>query len=101
MLALAKDDLATATALIDLRAIAGDPRPVRELVEKFVGKTKSRAADFARALADDTKKRHERYGDSVYLLEPDIKMGRGGMRDLEVARWMLMEDVDVLVERGA
>ena len=101
LLALAKDDLATATALIDLRPVAGDPKPVRELVSKFVAKTKSRATDFARALAEDTKKRHERYGDSVYLLEPDVKMGRGGMRDLEIARWMLMGDLDVLVGNGA
>jgi [protein-PII] uridylyltransferase len=101
MLALAKDDLATATALIDLRPIAGDPKPVRDLVTKFVSRAKSRATDFARSLADDTKKRHERYGDSVYLLEPDVKMGRGGMRDLEVARWMLMGDLDVLVDKGA
>ena len=101
LLSLAKDDLATATALVDLRPVAGDPKPVTELVAKFAAKTRSRVADFARALADDTKKRHERYGDSVYLLEPDVKMGRGGMRDLEVARWMLMQDLDVLVERGA
>jgi [protein-PII] uridylyltransferase len=101
MLALAKDDLATATALIDLRPVAGDATPVRELVAKFVARTKSRIADFARALAEDTKKRHERYGDSVYLLEPDVKMGRGGMRDLEVARWMLMHDLDVLEGNGA
>ncbi|HEX4517759.1 MAG TPA: [protein-PII] uridylyltransferase, partial [Polyangiaceae bacterium] len=101
MLALAKDDLATATALIDLRPVAGDATPVRELVAKFVTRTKSRIADFARALAEDTKKRHERYGDSVYLLEPDVKMGRGGMRDLEVARWMLMHDLDMLEGNGA
>jgi [protein-PII] uridylyltransferase len=101
MLALAKDDLATATALVDLRPVAGDPKPVRDLVAKFLAKAKSRAADFARSLAEDTKKRHERYGDSVYLLEPDVKMGRGGMRDLEVARWMLMQDLDVLVDKGA
>jgi len=101
MLALAKDDLATATALIDLRPVAGDPQPVHDLVRKFQSKTKSRVAEFARSLAEDTKKRHERYGDSVYLLEPDVKMGRGGMRDLEVARWMLMQDLDVLVGNGA
>jgi [protein-PII] uridylyltransferase len=100
MLALAKDDLATATALIDLRPVAGDPKPVRDLVSKFLAKTKSRSTDFARALAEDTKKRHERYGDSVYLLEPDVKMGRGGMRDLEVARWMVTQDLDVLVDGG-
>jgi [protein-PII] uridylyltransferase len=108
MLALAKDDLATATSLVDLRTIAGDPRPVRELVSKFLSRARGRAADFARSLAEDTKKRHERYGDSVYLLEPDVKLGSGGLRDLEVARWMLAalasgegDPLDLLVTSGA
>ncbi len=111
MLALANEDLPTATSLFDLRAIAGDTSVVRALVEKFVARMKPArtAQDFARRLADDTKKRHERYGDSVYLLEPDVKLGRGGFRDLDVARWILApfaqgegaDPLDVLVARGA
>jgi len=108
MLALAKDDLATATATFDLRAVAGDARAVEELVAKFVARAKGRAAEMARALAEDTRRRHERYGDSVYLLEPDVKLGAGGLRDLEVARWTLAalgergeDPLGLLVARGA
>jgi len=108
MLALAKDDVATATALFDLRTIAGDARAVVAMVAKFVSRVRARPADFARRLAEDSTKRHERYGDSVYLLEPDVKLGRGGFRDLEVARWMLAaleeskgDPLAALVARGA
>jgi [protein-PII] uridylyltransferase len=46
------------------------------------------AAHFAAKLEADAQTRHERFGGSVYLLEPDIKLGPGGMRDLDVARWV-------------
>jgi [protein-PII] uridylyltransferase len=109
MLALAREDLATATTLFELRTIAGDARVANALVAKFVARVKKDPVAFARRLADDTRKRHERFGDSVYLLEPDVKLGAGGFRDLEVARWMLAchadrgegDPLDVLVARGA
>ncbi len=107
MLALAKDNLATATAMYDLRTVAGDASAVAALVARFAARAKTRAAEMARALAEDTKRRHERYGDSVYLLEPDLKLGAGGLRNLEVARWMLApfasagDPLSILVNRGA
>src|SRR5690606_28336169 len=42
---------------------------------------------FVERLAAYNSKRHARYGDSVYLLEPNIKNGAGGLRDLDVAHW--------------
>ncbi|RYE89779.1 MAG: hypothetical protein EOO75_11255, partial [Myxococcales bacterium] len=33
--------------------------------------------------------RHERFGGSVYLLEPDVKSGEGGLRDLDVVGWLM------------
>lgn len=43
--------------------------------------------DFIDRLESEVAQRHERFGGSVYLLEPDVKNGAGGMRDLDVARW--------------
>src|SRR5690606_20899058 len=39
------------------------------------------------ALEARARARHKRFGDSVYLLEPDVKNGAGGLRDLDIAHW--------------
>jgi [protein-PII] uridylyltransferase len=43
--------------------------------------------DFIDRLEGRARARHQRYGDSVYLLEPDVKNGAGGLRDLDIAHW--------------
>ena len=42
---------------------------------------------FIDQLYEQARARHRRFGDSVYLLEPDVKNGAGGLRDLDVAHW--------------
>jgi len=87
-LALAREDIRTATTLIDLRRVAGDESIVADL-----GRAARRAIfephldEFLDALEEDTLRRHDRFGDSLYLLEPDVKNGSGGLRDLDVAEW--------------
>lgn len=86
---LARTDLATATALLDLRWLAGD----RELLVDLV--TRAREGLFGEGdlgifidrLEAEAGGRHQRFGDSPYLLEPDVKAGAGGLRDLDGARW--------------
>ncbi len=86
---LAQQDLATATALLDLRWLSGAEPLVRELVahaaEALFGPEDLGA--FIDRLEVESASRHERYGGSVYLLEPDVKSGTGGLRDLDGARW--------------
>ena len=86
---LAKDDLATATALCDLRPIVGD----LGLTETLLAAARAAiapAGDADRliaALAEDQARRHARFGDSLYRLEPNLKQGIGGLRDLAIAVW--------------
>ena len=86
---LAQKDLATATALLDLRPLAGEERLVREIVtrayEGLFGEED--LAGFIGRLEEEAAARHERFGGSVYLLEPDVKSGAGGLRDLDGVRW--------------
>ncbi|MGD0676824.1 MAG: [protein-PII] uridylyltransferase [Polyangiaceae bacterium] len=86
---LAEEDLATATALLDLRWLAGDEPLLRALVEHahegLFGEEDLGA--FIDRIDAETASRHERYGASVYLLEPDVKSGAGGLRDLDGVRW--------------
>jgi [protein-PII] uridylyltransferase len=86
---LARDDLATATALLDTRHLAGD----RALTDELLRATRAvlapggNANALVRALADEKKRRHARFGDSLYLLEPNLKQGQGALRDLQTALW--------------
>ena len=85
---LAREDIRTATTLIDFRRVAGSgsllddlERGAREQIfEPYL-------LEFLAALEQDTETRHRRFGGSLYLLEPDVKQGRGGLRDMDVAEW--------------
>ncbi|MET0592009.1 MAG: [protein-PII] uridylyltransferase [Polyangiaceae bacterium] len=85
----AKTDLPTATALLDWRAIAGDVSAGQELEERAFGGIFSQGElpSFMARLDTEVAERHQRFGASVYLLEPDVKNGAGGLRDLDVALW--------------
>ncbi len=88
-LVLAQTDLASATALVDLRHVAGDPTRVEALRERafmwLFGEQGVLA--FVDRLEDEAATRHTKFGGSVYLLEPDVKSGPGGLRDVDGARW--------------
>jgi [protein-PII] uridylyltransferase len=87
-LSLAKSDLKTATALLEMRRLAGDGALVESLADQahrvFFGPA---FAAFLALLQQETRERHARTGDSPFLLEPDLKSGRGGLRDLDVVFW--------------
>ena len=85
----ARDDLPTATSLLDFRRVAGDRELGRQLTMRaFDGVFNERELpDFLRRLDAEVSERYRRFGDSVYLLEPDVKCGAGGLRDLDIALW--------------
>ncbi len=86
---LAANDLPTATALLDLRYLGGDrallPALAARARESLFGETKVSA--FLQRLDEEAAARWERFGGSVYLLEPDVKLGAGGLRDLDGLHW--------------
>lgn len=86
---LAVSDLATATSLLDLRALAGDGAIIGELVDRaYLGLFgDGELGRFVERLEEEAAQRHARFGESLYLLEPEVKAGAGGLRDVDVARW--------------
>jgi [protein-PII] uridylyltransferase len=90
LLELARGDLRTATTLLDWRPIHGDGLLWRKVLERANAGlfSASGVADLAMGLERDTASRHERFGGTVYRLEPDIKLGPGGTRDLDIALWI-------------
>src|SRR5690606_3860600 len=87
-LALARTDLPTATSLLDFRHVAGDEKLTAALMqgafEQLFGP--GELPGFLNRLEQSAHERHERFGGSVFLLEPDVKNGTGGLRDLDAAR---------------
>jgi [protein-PII] uridylyltransferase len=86
-LALAADDLDTATGLLQARHLAGDRRLSGELVTKAELQWRKRAKRWLAALGARVRERHRRAGEVAFLLEPDLKEGRGGMRDVHALGW--------------
>ena len=85
----AHQDLPTATELLDFRPLAGD-RALGPMLQAALLSSvfaDSQVADFIARLEQSTAARHMRFGDSVYLLEPDVKNGTGGLRDLDFSLW--------------
>jgi [protein-PII] uridylyltransferase len=86
---LAQTDLATATSLLDLRLLAGDASILAEVEERaYTGLfSEGELARFVERLEEEAAARHARFGGSLYLLEPEVKAGAGGLRDLDIGRW--------------
>lgn len=85
----ARVDLPTATSLLDFRRLAGQAELGRQLTARaFDGVfSEHELPSFLRRLDTEVSERYRRFGDSVYLLEPDVKCGAGGLRDVCIAMW--------------
>jgi [protein-PII] uridylyltransferase len=86
---LAEADMKVKTALLETRFLCGDPRLYQEFesaVEKRL--VKRQVGRFIREKLEETRARHAAFGASVYLLEPEVKEGQGGLRDIHTARWI-------------
>ncbi|HSP02417.1 MAG TPA: [protein-PII] uridylyltransferase [Acidimicrobiales bacterium] len=86
-LELAGDDLDSATAMLQARHLAGDRALTATLVEEVEQLWTSKASRFLPQLSDRVQERHARAGEVAFLLEPDLKEGRGGLRDVQSLRW--------------
>ena len=101
---LAGTDLNTATSQLDARLLVGDPELAAELSRRATDQWRATAARWLGALRESVAERHERAGEVAFLLEPDLKEGRGGLRDVHALRWaeaarrILLEDDDESLE---
>ena len=106
MVRLAKSDLTVRTALLESRFVWGDEALNDEAGARFrrdvvAGTDK----DFVTAKLEERNERHRRMGDSRYVVEPNVKEGKGGLRDLHTLFWIgkyvhRVDAVDGLVEAG-
>lgn len=78
-------DITAATAFLEARWVCGDKALFEETYALFREKLDSRM--FFRSKNLEMRQRHQKYGDTPYSLEPNIKEGLGGLRDLQVFLW--------------
>ena len=85
----AERDMVIRTSMIDARRLAGDAALFHRFEQRFVAFCQADGAGaFLAAKQAERDARHRRYGDSPFLVEPNLKEGRGGLRDLQTLYWM-------------
>jgi len=80
-----------AISLLDCRYLAGDRELFSKLREKAVPRLVGRDCQILiQNLAEITRARHHKFGNTVFHLEPNVKDGPGGLRDYNVANWLAL-----------
>jgi [protein-PII] uridylyltransferase len=88
-IAQANRDMRTKTAMLESRCLAGDSELAREFREQFRSKcVEGHEREYVEMRMQDQVARHKKFGDSVYLQEPNLKSGCGGLRDYQNLLWM-------------
>jgi len=85
----ARGDMTIRTAILETRFLTGDKALYQELVDRFDKEVvEGTAAEFVTAKLAEREERHRRAGQSRYLVEPNVKDGKGGLRDLHTLFWI-------------
>jgi len=101
-----KADLTVRTALLEARYVWGETELYQELRAKFLKTVVAGTGPaFVEAKLAERNERHRRMGNSRYALEPNMKDGKGGLRDLHTLFWIgkylfRVQDVAMLVDHG-
>lgn len=104
---LARSDLDTATALLSARSIAGSSELAEDLRAEVTGRWRRDSQRWLTRLSTSVEERHRDAPEVAFALEPDLKHGRGGLRDVDALRWATLAgvdgatDTDVLDDAGA
>ncbi len=106
MIRMAKGDLTIRTALLEARYVWGDQALYDEAAARFQAEVVAGTARvFVTEKLAERDARHKRMGDSRYVVEPNLKEGKGGLRDLHTLFWIgkyvhRVQTVAELVDKG-
>ena len=102
LLAVGAENLETATSLLAARTVAASSPDasalVHDLAERALAQWKSRSRQNLDQLQAAVADRHARFGEVAFLLEPDLKEARGGLRDVHSLFWVEQATVPILRE---
>src|ERR1700683_5522316 len=102
----AKADMTIRTTLLESRHLLGDAKLYEELTTRFDKEVvQGTAREFVAAKLAEREERHRRVGQSRYLVEPNVKDGKGGLRDLHTLFWIAkyvyrVREPEELIDRG-
>ena len=82
-----KTDLETATALVSARVVAGDTEFGQKVIDRCLTRLRKQGRGWLGELHARVLERHQKFGEVAYLLEPDLKNGLGGLRDIHAMWW--------------
>jgi [protein-PII] uridylyltransferase len=81
-------DVVTATTLMESRLLAGSRDLFNAMLAAISSERMWSAKEFFEAKFEEQKQRHQRYHETAYKLEPNIKEGPGGLRDIQMISWV-------------
>lgn len=85
----AQNDITICTSLLDIRPLSGNENFVKTLQEKLAHYLRKNGLEtFLHRLISERRERHHHFGDTPYVVEPHLKEGRGGLRDIQSLNWM-------------
>ncbi len=87
LLKIARTDLETATALLSVRYLGGDEPLALDLAVAASDQWRHNPAENAALLGERVDRMHREHGEVAFSLGPDLKSGRGGMRDVHSLDW--------------
>jgi [protein-PII] uridylyltransferase len=102
----AKADMTIRTTLLEARYLFGEVKLFHELTARFDKEVaQGTAPEFVAAKLAEREERHRRAGQSRYLVEPNVKDGKGGLRDLHTLFWIAkyvyrVREPEGLIARG-
>ena len=86
---LSREDFVIRTSILEARRLAGDQRLADELVRRFQNEVvRGTGAEFVAAKLKERDERQARAGASRYMVEPNVKEGKGALRDLNTLFWI-------------
>ncbi|MCO6187372.1 [protein-PII] uridylyltransferase [Rhizobium sp. L1K21] len=103
---LSKSDMTIRTAILEMRYICGQEELAKELEARFDAEVvRNTGPEFIAAKLAERDERHRKIGDTRYLVEPNVKEGKGGLRDLHTLFWISkyyysVRSTDQLVKLG-
>ncbi len=90
-LELAAEDLTIRTSMMEARFLAGSSQLFQEFHDRYARRIVGKGVDrFIDQKLEERRREYEKFGATVYLLEPNVKKSQGGLRDLHMLQWIGM-----------